>query len=227
MANVVHKTLKLGENHSITVFSFADATARLAASFTADDVQKVAYQVDTKTLWFLAGVAPVKWIGIDGVNTGDLTIGAVGAPSAEGAVLAGQVLSLTPADATHPGILTIGDWLAFNTGSKAYDILFSFMGSPSNGQVMSRIAMPRSVTIPVNCAGSVGSVGVNPTASATVEIHKNGVLAITVNITTGGVVTFVNASPVSLVAGDVLTFVGQALADATLADISLTVVGSL
>lgn len=44
-----------------------------------------------------------------GVNTGDVTLAAVGAvPSANGASLSGQVLTLQPADATHPGLITIG-----------------------------------------------------------------------------------------------------------------------
>lgn len=41
-----------------------------------------------------------------GTNTGDVTLAAVGStPSANGASLSGQVLTLQPADATHPGVL--------------------------------------------------------------------------------------------------------------------------
>lgn len=44
-----------------------------------------------------------------GTNTGDVTLTAVGAsPSANGATLSGQALTLQPADATHPGLLTSG-----------------------------------------------------------------------------------------------------------------------
>lgn len=44
-----------------------------------------------------------------GTNTGDVTLAAVGAsPSANGASLSGQVLTLQPADATHPGLVTTG-----------------------------------------------------------------------------------------------------------------------
>ncbi len=46
---------------------------------------------------------------VTGGNTGDVTLAAVGsAPSANGATLAGQVLTLQPADATHPGVMTSG-----------------------------------------------------------------------------------------------------------------------
>lgn len=44
-----------------------------------------------------------------GTNTGDVTLAAVGSsPSANGASLSGQVLTLQPADATHPGLVTTG-----------------------------------------------------------------------------------------------------------------------
>ncbi len=43
-----------------------------------------------------------------GTNSGDVTIGSVGAATANGASLSGQMLSLTPADGTHPGIVTTG-----------------------------------------------------------------------------------------------------------------------
>ncbi len=46
---------------------------------------------------------------LSGTNTGDMTLGAVGAsPAAEGASISGQVLTLQPADDTHPGLLTTG-----------------------------------------------------------------------------------------------------------------------
>jgi hypothetical protein len=46
---------------------------------------------------------------LSGTNTGDVTLTAVGSsPNANGASLSGQVLTLQPADATNPGILTTG-----------------------------------------------------------------------------------------------------------------------
>ncbi len=44
---------------------------------------------------------------LSGTNTGDLTLAAVGSsPSANGASLSGQVLTLQPFDGTHPGVVT-------------------------------------------------------------------------------------------------------------------------
>lgn len=46
---------------------------------------------------------------LSGTNTGDVTVGAVGAsPNANGATLAGQVLNLEPANASNPGVITTG-----------------------------------------------------------------------------------------------------------------------
>jgi hypothetical protein len=46
---------------------------------------------------------------ISGTNTGDITLVTVGSsPSASGASLSGQALTLQPADGTHPGLLTSG-----------------------------------------------------------------------------------------------------------------------
>ncbi len=50
-----------------------------------------------------------KLDAVTGTNTGDVALGAVGTtPASEGASLAGQVLTLQPADATRPGVLTTG-----------------------------------------------------------------------------------------------------------------------
>lgn len=46
---------------------------------------------------------------LSGTNTGDLTLASVGStPAAAGASLSGQVLTLQPANATNPGVLTTG-----------------------------------------------------------------------------------------------------------------------
>lgn len=43
---------------------------------------------------------------LSGTNTGDVTLATVGSsPSANGASLSGQILTLQPADATHPGVI--------------------------------------------------------------------------------------------------------------------------
>ena len=57
----------------------------------------------------VSGVLPVANGGSTGTNTGDVTLAGVGAvPNANGASLAGQVLTLQPASSTQPGVVTAG-----------------------------------------------------------------------------------------------------------------------
>jgi hypothetical protein len=57
----------------------------------------------------LAATGTVTGSNLSGTNTGDVTLGSFGAaPDAKGATISGQVLTLQPADATHPGLVTTG-----------------------------------------------------------------------------------------------------------------------
>jgi hypothetical protein len=61
-----------------------------------------------------------------GLNTSDVTLTSVGAsPSASGATLSGQVLTLQPADATHPGLVTANAQTLAGTKTFANTILSS------------------------------------------------------------------------------------------------------
>ena len=77
-----------------------------------------------------------------GTNTGDVTLTAVGStPSADAASLSGQALTLQPADATHPGVLTTGSQTISGqktfstgitgtlTGSASLNVLTSALGN--------------------------------------------------------------------------------------------------
>jgi hypothetical protein len=57
----------------------------------------------------IAATGTVTGSNLSGSNSGDVTLGAVGAsPNANGASLSGQALTLQPADATNPGVITTG-----------------------------------------------------------------------------------------------------------------------
>ena len=57
----------------------------------------------------LLGTDKTKLDALSGTNTGDITLTAVGStPSANGASLSSQALTLQPADATNPGVVTTG-----------------------------------------------------------------------------------------------------------------------
>lgn len=109
----------------------------------------------------------------------------------------------------------------------AYDMLFYFASVPTASQVIGSAMLPRAVTLPVNCAGSVGKATTPPTSTATVLVQKNGATVVTISIASGtGAVTFTNASPVSFSAGDMLTLLAQASPDATLAGINISLAGT-
>lgn len=81
------------------------------------------------------------------------------------------------------------------------------------------------VTFPVSLTGSVGGCLVNPTSAATITINKNGSSVGTINISTGGVMTFTFTLATTFAASDVISFVNQASADATLAGVYFTISG--
>jgi hypothetical protein len=84
-----------------------------------------------------------------GTNTGDLTLAAVGSsPSANGASLSGQVLTLQPADATHPGLLTAAGFttLSNQSGTNSGDVTIGTANGLSlSGQALSLAVATDSV----------------------------------------------------------------------------------
>ncbi len=123
-------------------FALTTATVQNGDTVRQTDVNEMFFVVDQNNLGNAAGylvysagtAAAVAWTGITGVpapvsalsgtNTGDVSIAAVGSsPSANGASLSGQVLTLQPADATHPGVVTAADWSTFNSKQNAITTL--------------------------------------------------------------------------------------------------------
>lgn len=97
----------------------AAAATLVLGGTTATEVDLASALVLTKALGNFQAVGTIQGSNLDptftgaaggsaaGTNTGDITLAAVGAiPAAEGASLVGQVLTLQPADATFPGVVT-------------------------------------------------------------------------------------------------------------------------
>jgi hypothetical protein len=106
----------------------------------------------------------------------------------------------------------------------------SVVGKPNAGQLVLIYTAAATIVFPANFSSpnSYGSVGVNPTASATYVLYKNGVTSGSVSVSTAGVFTFTTSGGTNLTlnAGDRLTLVAPGTQDATLADVSVTFVGS-
>lgn len=116
----------------------------------------------------------------------------------------------------------------FSLTDPAYDIAMYFPDDPTNAQTMAQLTFAHEVNFPDDFAGSTGLVGTNPTAAATMDIKRDSVSIGTISITTGGIVTFSTSGGATEVfnIGDKLEIINQATADATLADVSISLKGT-
>lgn len=151
----------------------------------------------------------------------DVTVTISGQSEAAPVVAAGE-RTLLASDGTN--VRAVGGG---GGGSSVAAIGIFFPGAPGNSELLSRFMVPYDMDIPSGATDSQAYAGVTATAAATVDIRKNGVSIGTADFAIGNNVgTFTFASLVSFVAGDRLEFVGQGTADATLADISITMKGT-
>jgi Putative phage tail protein len=100
-------------------------------------------------------------------------------------------------------------------------------GTPAAGLVLQRYVFAMAVTFPAGLAGSQGTAGTAATAITTFKIQKNGVnIGAMLFATAATTATFTMTSATTFNAGDVLTLVAPAVADATLADLAWTFIGT-
>ena len=110
-----------------------------------------------------------------------------------------------------------------------YDFGMTALATPEAGALLGKVVLPHAVNLPANFTGARGHVETNPTASFDIMITRNGTSIGTVTIATSGAFSFATsgAAAVALAPGDVIRFVAPGTADATIAGIALTLVGSL
>lgn len=125
--------------------------------------------------------------------------------------------------------LPIGDTLAGASGGGNYDIRFGFSATPTSGQIIDTIMIVREITFPADFAGSLGLAGANPTASFSLSVKDDSVEIGTVTIGTGGSFTFATTGNVEIVvaAGSILTIEAPGTADATVANVTATLLGEV
>ena len=119
-------------------------------------------------------------------------------------------------------------WQTVSSAAPLRPIAFFFTTTPTSSEVLLLYTAAESITLADDFAGSVGDVGTNPTASFVLDVQKNGASVGSITISTGGAFTFATTgTTVSLAAGDQLKVVAPASADATVANVSITLKGSL
>jgi hypothetical protein len=94
-------------------------------------------------------------------------------------------------------------------------------GKPAAGATVSLVKLPMVVNFPAGLVNSQVSVGVNPTATATYSLQKNGVEFGTLAIASSGTATWTGTATTFAV-GDVFRIVAPTSQDATLADVSIS-----
>lgn len=185
---------------------------RALASTAPSDGQAIVWDA-TGTTWKPATVASGSTSPL--TTKGDLyTYTTLGARLGVGTN--GQILT---ADSTQASGLK---WVA-----PSYDLPVYIPDKPTTSMICARIAVVRAFDLPVSLTGSVASAGTAATASTVFTLYKNTTSIGTVTFAAAGTTgTFSFASAVSFAAGDVVRIIAPATADTTLADISITLMGS-
>lgn len=131
-----------------------------------------------------------------------------------------------PSDGTLYGRKN-GAWAAVPS-SATYRVGFFFTTTPTASEVLLRHVFTDAVTFPDEFVGAVGNVGTNPAASFVLTVAKNGATVGTITISTAGAFAFVTTgTTVAFAAGDVMTITGPSSADTTIANVAITLKGSL
>jgi hypothetical protein len=123
------------------------------------------------------------------------------------------------------GAATGLEFTTATTGS--YDLGLTWAGTLPASQVLMRYPFPRGVDFPMGLTGSRGVSAVAATVLTTLDLRKNGTSVGSVQWAAAGTTaTFIMASATSFAAGDILTVHAPASADATLADLGLSLAGT-
>lgn len=101
---------------------------------------------------------------------------------------------------------------------------FFAQGQYTNSEVIGIFAMTNNFQLPISLAGSYGYAVTAPTGSISIDIRINGGSVGSVDFAAASnTATFTFASAQLLAPGDILTFVAPIAADATLADVSVSI----
>lgn len=166
----------------------------------------------------------VKLLYADGADVVDLS------PAAASAVAVLDDLADVDTATAPPGS---GDGLRWNgtlwvPSARGLDVGVFIPEKPAAAALLFKLVVVRAFTLPGNLTGSRGHAGTVATAQADFELRRNGSSIGTVRFAAGSATaTFTLASPVSLAEGDRLELIAPTPQDATLADLTILLKGSL
>ena len=108
-----------------------------------------------------------------------------------------------------------------------YDIAGAVLGKPLGSAVVMRFIAVRGFTIPAAFAGTRATSATAATASTVLTVLKNGTQFGSLTWAAAGTVATLSSSASTFVAGDILTVVAPATADATFGDAQFTFIATL
>jgi hypothetical protein len=115
-------------------------------------------------------------------------------------------------------------------GGALYDLGFYYAGGPPGSfELLFMWVATRNLELAADMAGSFGDIGTNPTASFDLDATLEGASIGTISVATDGTFTFTTAGGTAkqIAAGERLAIVAPASADATAADIALTLAATI
>ena len=157
----------------------------------------------------------------------DVTVGITGQPLTAPTIADGEAALLT-SDGTNVRLAGGGGGLA--GASTFYDIGFLYSGGPPGAsELLFKWIATRDLTLPADFSGAVGHIGTNPTSTFDMDVTLDGSSIGTISLSTGAVFAFTTTSGTAkaVAAGQRLEVVAPASADATAADIALTLTATI
>ncbi len=117
--------------------------------------------------------------------------------------------------------------LAASAVGGLYDIGLFIPGPPAASAMVFQFVVPRAINFPVDLVGSLAKAGTAATSAAACTLRRNGSNIGTVDFAgAASAATFTLAGGAAFAAGDVLEMLAPSLQDATLADVSITLMAS-
>ena len=111
------------------------------------------------------------------------------------------------------------------SGAPVYDFGMAANENPAAGALLGKVVMPRTLVIPALLAGSLAHAETPPDDAFVIAITRNGTLvgSVTINPDASVDLSTSGSAPITITSGDIIRFLAPAVADASIAGISLTI----